>query len=107
MKTINPIVCAAAIAVAWGLRETPKGRCWGGAFGLIGGCLVAEEARRLLSGCVRTLLGRYFVPGWETRCPCLGNGSYLLGNFLYLLGNLGLAPRNFGFPSWSGVELPR
>ena len=37
-----------------------------------------------------TLLGRNFVPGWETRRPWLGNGSSLLGNFLYLLGKLGL-----------------
>lgn len=58
-------------------------------------------------GVARTRLGRYFVPGWESRRTCLGNGSYLLGNFLYLLGNLGFAPRNFGLPSWSGVELPR
>ena len=55
-------------------------------------------------GCARTLLGRNFVPGWETRCPCLGNGSSLVGNFLYLLGNSGFVPRNFGLPSWSGDE---
>ena len=63
----------------------------------VGGCggdgLVSEEARRLLSGCARTLLGRNFVPGWESRRTCLGNGSYLLGNFLYLLGNLGFVGR--------------
>jgi len=89
-------------------------RCWGGVFGLIGGCLVAEEANihrrrrreavarvvRLLPGCARTLLGRNFVPDWELRRPCLGI-------FLSLLGNSGVAPRNFGLPSWSGVELPR
>ena len=43
---------------------------------------MAEEARRLLSGCVRTLLGRYFVPGWELRRPCLGIASSLVGKLV-------------------------
>ena len=79
------------------------------------GCLVAEEARRLLNvsvpsrsiaitlteegdypygvwGCPH---GNFDVPGWESRRTCLGNGSYLLGNFLCLLGNLGVVRWRF------------
>lgn len=43
-------------------------------------------------GVARTRLGRYFVPGWESRRPCLGIFCTCLGIWGLLLGILVYPP---------------
>ena len=62
---------------SWLRRDKSVASPLGGALGLM---VVWLLRRRGAPGCARILLGRYFVPGWELRRPCLGIWGLLGGD---------------------------